>query len=267
MVSPLQGHLVKINFKGFALAILVGVGINVINPVKSLATPSFQLTPMEMQFTPSGGGVNRSFLVQSAGDKPIAVQITIVKRQMAVDGAEVRTDAEEDFIIYPPQIILQPNQTQSVRVTWLGESSPTKELAYRIIAEQVPIESIESQPTESKTERVANIKVLFKYEGTIYITPSNASPQIILQTAESLVEKDRTQLVLNFENQGTAHQLLNSLKVTLTSNDGKTVTLQGEQLKGVIGENILAGNKRRFVLPWPKELPVGPVTATFETSP
>jgi fimbrial chaperone protein len=71
------------------------------------------------------------------------------------------------------------------------------------------------------------------------------------------------------ENQGTAHlKFFSNLKLSLKSAQGQTVTLTGEQqLQGVVGQNILAGNKRQFVLPWPKELPVGPVTATFEINP
>lgn len=253
----------NINFKSLGLSILIGLGINVINVVKVLASPSFQITPIEMQFAPSGGSVNRSYNLQNTGDKPVAVQISIVKREMGIDGVETFTDGEEDFIIYPPQIILKPNENQSIRVTWLGESQPSKELAYRIIAEQIPIESLENTTVEQEGVRV-NIKVLFKYIGTIYITPPNAKPNIVLQGAESKVgENGKNDLVLNFENQGTMRQLLTNLKLTL-SNQGKTVTLSGEKLKGIEGENILAGNKRQFIIPWPQELPVGEVTATFE---
>ncbi|WLT38255.1 hypothetical protein NON20_22650 [Synechocystis sp. B12] len=186
---------------------------------------------------------------------------------MSIDGTEELPPAEEDFIVFPPQIILMPNQLQAVRVVWVGDSAPSKELPYRIIAEQVPVEAIERTIDQPVEDRIVDIKVLFKYLGTIYITPPNASSKVILDSAESLVSEDGIKkLVLNFENQGTAHKLLTGLEINLIS-EGKTVTLSGdEQLKGVIGENILAGNKRRFVLPWPKELPVGPVTATFTTN-
>ncbi|UOO11603.1 MULTISPECIES: fimbria/pilus periplasmic chaperone [unclassified Synechocystis] len=222
---------------------------------------------MEMRLSPVGGGASRSFLLQSTGTQPVAVQLSVAGRKMSIDGVEELPIEEENFVLYPPQVILRPNQVQAVRVVWVGNPTPAQELPYRIIAEQVPIDDLQPTVDMPTDRRVADIKVLFRYVGTIYVTPPNASPKVFLEGAEPSTTEDGSQkLVLNFENQGTAHQLLRGLTVNLTS-EGKTVTLSGdEQLKGVIGENILAGNKRRFVLPWPKELPVGPVTATFTTN-
>lgn len=251
----------------FLCGLVGSITFNLALPRVTEASPSFQLSPMEMQFTPAGGGASRSFLLRSTGTQPVAVQISVAGRQMSIDGIEEMPLEEEDFVVYPPQIILMPNQVQAVRVVWVGDPTPAEELPYRIVAEQVPIDALEPKIDEPTDTRIVDIKVLFKYVGTIYVTPPNASPKVVLEGAEPFTSEDGSQkLVLNFENQGTAHQLLTSLKINLTA-EGKTITLSGdEQLKGVIGENMLPGNKRRFVLPWPKELPVGPVTATFTTN-
>jgi fimbrial chaperone protein len=42
------------------------------------------------------------------------------------------------------------------------------------------------------------------------------------------------------------------------------VDLEGEQLKGLAGENILAGKRRIFLVPWPQELQEGNLDATFQ---
>jgi fimbrial chaperone protein len=254
-------------FQNLVWGLLTGIAFTFTVPGIAIASPSFQLSPMEMRFSPIGGGASRSFLLRSAGTQPVAIQISIVTRNVSIDGIEELPPAEDDFIVFPPQIILMPNQTQTVRVVWVGDDSPSKELPYRIVAEQVPIDALEPKIDEPTDTRIVDIKVLFKYVGTIYVTPPNASPKVVIEGAEPFTSEDGSQkLVLNFENQGTAHKLLTGLVVNLTS-AGQTITLSGdEQLKGVIGENILAGNKRRFVLPWPKELPVGPVTATFTTN-
>ena len=103
----------------------------------------------------------------------------------------------------------------------------------------------------------------------MYVKPQGATAKIVLESTSSQKSKEGVeQLVLNFANQGTAHQLLpTNLQVTITASSSQKITLAGEQLKEVRGQNILPGNKRQFILPWPKELPVGPVTATFDTTP
>jgi fimbrial chaperone protein len=183
-----------------------------------------------------------------------------------LDGTEINTDADDQFLIYPPQLVIPPGEQQAVRVTWLGDPKPTKELAFRIIAEQVPVDLTELTQTEG--DRTLTVRVLLRYVGSVYIKPDGVAPKLVLESASS--QKDKTgadQLVLNVANQGTAHRLLQNIKVMVTASSGKSVTLAGKQLEGVLGENILADSKRQFILPWPKEIPVGPVTATFDTNP
>jgi fimbrial chaperone protein len=148
----------------------------------------------------------------------------------------------------------------------LGDPIPAKELAFRIIAEQVPVDLTELTQTEKG--KSVTVKVLFRYVGSVYIRPEGVAPKLVLESASS--QKDKAgadQLVLNVANQGTAHRLLQNIKVMVTAGSGQSVILAGKQLEGVLNENILADSKRQFILPWPKELPVGPVTATFDTNP
>jgi fimbrial chaperone protein len=202
----------------------------------------------------------------STGDKPVAIQLGMVTRESSLDGTEINTDADDQFLIYPPQLVIPPGEQQAVRITWLGDPKPTKELAFRIIAEQVPVDLTELTQTEG--DRTLTVRVLLRYVGSVYIKPDGVAPKLVLESASS--QKDKTgadQLVLNVANQGTAHRLLQNIKVMVTAGSGKSVTLAGKQLEGVLNENILADSKRQFILPWPKEIPVGPVTATFDTNP
>jgi fimbrial chaperone protein len=188
-------------------------------------------------------------------------------REISLDGTETNVDADDQFLIYPPQLVIPPGEQQSVRITWLGDPNPAKELAFRIIAEQVPVDLTEIKQTEG--EKTVSVKVLLRYMGSVYIRPEGVAPKLIVENANA--QKSKTgaeQLVINVANQGTAHQFLQNIKVTVKAGSGQSVTLAGEQqLKGVLNENILADSKRQFILPWPKELPVGPVTATFDTNP
>jgi len=117
----------------------VYLGLNLLGTQPSFAAATFRLLPMEMKLAPSGRGATQSFQVESTGDQPVAVQIHTAVRQVGLDGTETYPESEKDFLVYPPQILLKPGTQQTVRVTWLGESKPAKELAYRIIAEQLPL--------------------------------------------------------------------------------------------------------------------------------
>jgi fimbrial chaperone protein len=226
---------------------------------------AFKLLPISRTFAPAGSGATQSYQVVNDSDAPLAVQMSVVQRQMDLAGKESYQPADEDFLVYPPQILLQPQKTQTVRVTWLGDPQPAKELAYRIIAEQMPINL--EKPKDNQTQPVGQVKVLLRYLGSLYIRPTNVKPDLVLETAELQKGKNGTnELAINFYNRGTARAALKNLKLHLVG-QGATVDLQPEQLKEINNAVILAGNKRRFVMPWPNNLPVGSVTATFEFGP
>ncbi|MBE9241907.1 molecular chaperone [Synechocystis salina] len=232
-----------------------------------LAGGAFQLSPAVVKFSPSGGGATQSFIITSTGDEPVAIQMDVVTRAMTLDGSEVNQDSSDDFIIYPPQIIVPPGTQQAVRVTWIGEPNPSKELAYRLVAEQLPVNLSQIVSVDEETGATVNITVTLRYLSSVYITPPNTSAKVVVESAaHEKSDNGQDSLVVVLDNQGTAHRLLDGVGLRVSSSNGESVTLEQEQLKGLLGENMLAETKRRFVLPWPKELPVGPVTATFTTN-
>ena len=253
--------------KRLGLLLSLFLGFSLSSSPSVLAGGNFQLETVSVDFSPSGSSATQSFILKSTGDKPVAIQLGMATREISLGGKETNVDADDQFMIYPPQLVIPPGEQQTVRVTWLGDPIPTKELAFRIIAEQVPVDLTEIKQTEEG--KTVSIRVLLRYLGSVYIKPEGVASKLVLESASS--QKDKTgadQLVLNVANQGTAHRLLQNIKVTVKAASGQSVTLAGEkQLEGILGENILADSKRQFILPWPKEIPVGPVTATFDTNP
>ncbi|MBE9111160.1 molecular chaperone [Nodosilinea sp. LEGE 07298] len=245
---------------GCLASLLVGAGALVAPP--GWADATYQLLPSTLTLEPSGSRSTGSFQVRSTGDEPVAVEIRVTERQMDLQGTETRPDAEDDFVVYPPQILLQPGQVQTVRVTWLGEPNPEHELPYRLIAEQLPIAI--DEPEAVVTTAVVRINALYNFVASLYISPRGSSPNIVIESASHQTINGQDALVLQFNNQGTAHKVMTGLHLTLTAAGGQTITLSPEQLQGVSGENMLAQHQRQFTLPWPDGLPVGPVSATID---
>jgi len=252
---------------GWALSLTIGLNLNLLVPQSVLAGAGFRLSPNGAVLQPFGPEASKDFYVTSTGDEPVAVQVRMVKREIMPDGKEVTSPEENDFLVYPPQMVLEPNERQLIKVIWVGDTDLTKELAYRAIVEQVPV-NLTPVKVENSGGIPISITIVSTYIASVYVTPPGATAKVILESASSQKSKEGTaQLVLNFANQGTAHQLLpTDLQVTVTASSSQKITLAGEQLKEIRGQNILPGNKRQFILPWPKELPVGPVTATFDTT-
>ncbi|WP_066348303.1 fimbria/pilus periplasmic chaperone [Geminocystis sp. NIES-3708] len=259
-------------FYKIGLTLFAIMGLNCLTIPSTLAQSSFLVVPTTAKLSPVGSGVTKTFLIENVSKEILAVEIYCTKREIDIDGNESQSLVEDDFLLYPPQIILKPGESQSVRLTWVGDPQPPQELAYWMITAQVPIpvkteekpETIEQQPSQGIR---VNISALFNHQGAIYITPRNIKSSLVLESVSHRKnDEGKDQLVILFENKGTAHQLLRDVEIKLTSNNNQnqSIILTKQQLNSVEGKNILAGNKRQFIIPWPQELPVGEVTATVE---
>lgn len=228
-------------------------------------TLAFQLKPISQVFAPIGNEATRSYTVINDSDERIAVEVSVVERSMAIDGQETYNLADEDFLIYPPQMILEPQTVQTVRVTWLGDPEPSQELAYRLVAEQLPISLV--APDQQAAQPTGSVQILLRYLGSFYIRPTGATANVQLDSVETITNAGgEAQVAITLSNQGTASTHLRNLQVTLTAQE-TPVTLGPDQLEGMVGQVILAGHQRRFVIPRPANLPNGPISATFQYQP
>lgn len=211
---------------------------------------ALRFSPFRVKFEPSGAGANQLFAVENDTDAPASVQIRIVTREVDVDGGEKNADAEKDFAIYPAQMVLKPHTTRSVRVQWLGDPKLKEEKAYRIIAEQLPVNLDKQKPKTSA------VKFLVTYRGALFVTPPGLAHNVTLDftgTTQDATGKKMLEIVLH--NRGTQHALLRNLKLDIKDDKGNSVSLAGQsQLKGITGEGILAKHRRRFLIPRPTEL-------------
>jgi P pilus assembly chaperone PapD len=80
------------------------------------AAQAFKLEPMLTEFGPSGRSANQAFRVENDSSNTVAVQISMLTRQIDLEGNETNAPAEDDFLVYPPQVLLKPNQVQTLRV-------------------------------------------------------------------------------------------------------------------------------------------------------
>ena len=222
---------------------------------------AFQLIPMSQVLAPVGNSSTKSYEVANNSDERVAVEVSIVKRHMDIDGQESYEPAEEDFLIYPSQMILEPQSVQTVRVTWLGDPSPSQELAYRLVAEQLPISLF--SPEEDTARPSGSVQVLLRYLGSLYIRPDTTTVDVQIASVEAIESERESQLAITVINHGTAYARLQDVQIGLTA-QGVTLPLNAEQLQAINDQVVLAGSQRRFIIPRPSNLPSGPVTATLQ---
>lgn len=218
---------------------IISLGLTLVLATLTTSASAFELKPLYTALSPSGAGAERVFRVTNTNDKPIAVQFNTTTRQQNPDGTEKQVAADNLFMIYPPQAVIPAHKTQKVRVQWLGQQNPKKELAYRFVAEQVPVNLSKGKKT--------GVQMVMTLVGSIYIEPKGVKHQLSV----SNLHQKGNQLAFTIKNSGTKHALLEGLKMDLLG-DGQQLKLSGEQVAGADGKNILAGAYRHFSIPYPQ---------------
>ena len=214
---------------------------------------AYKLEPISRVFTPSGSSSSQTFELTNSGSERVAVMMSFTTLELDADHNESNRPADDDFLVYPAQILLPPNGRQTVRVTWLGTPNPASELAYRIIAQQVPIELLDKTAPPTPT---GQMKVLVTYRGSIYIRPAAAAPKIVLDSAEVTEEAGHEALVVTLRNAGSAVGLLKNCSVRIETKSA-AFDVPVANMSAIVNTRILARHTRRYRLPWPSTLQPG----------
>jgi fimbrial chaperone protein len=206
----------------------------------SVNSYAFKFSPMSSTIGVKGSDGTALYYLENDTDQAIAVQVNLVKREMDLNGVESNPKIANELTLYPTQLIIPPNEKRSVKIAWVGKELPSKELAYRLIAEQLPIE------LEKNKNKKASIKVLLRYIAALYVKAEDYSSEIKVAEVKSVDKK----ISILIENVGKKHQVLANLNLKfIDENKKKEILFNAEDLKGMSGENVLADSKRIFVFP------------------
>ncbi len=97
---------------------------------------------------------------------------------------------------------------------------------------------------DAKKGKQAGIKMLLKYVAALYVDPGETAADVVLKKFEVSAKG----VLITLVNRGSKHAPL--LRPELLFNkDKQKISLRGDQLKGLAGENILAGTTRQFLVP------------------
>lgn len=208
------------------------------------AAQALSFTPIETDFSPAGRGATQVFRLENTTAEPAAVEISVKTRAMQTNGEDTLGDADDQFNIFPAQVVLQPGQAQTIRVQYTGPAQLEAERAFRLIAEQLPID------VGQAPQNGGRMRLLVKYVASAYVVPANARAVLGVQQVQAVQDGANRWLDVTIRNEGNARKILKGARLAY----GDTV-LEGAAVKGLAGENVLARTTRVFRIPAPARLP------------
>lgn len=244
----------------------LAMAILLLSPALFAAPASaYEFSPIVAQFNSKGAAATRTFTLRNTQQEPVAIQIEVFQRSADATGEETRVPEFDDFIVTPPQVVLAPGQSQAIRVQWIGDANPAAELSYRIVTTQLPIKYASEQISGDVQ---ATLQLGYKYEAAVYVAPQNVKPSASITAAAAATDAAGNRVMrLTIKSTGTRRAILETPEITVTpASGGQSVVLKGEAVSAIQMKNIITGTQRVLDIPWPSNVPYGPVTASLKTT-
>ena len=204
---------------------------------------AFSFSPMTVSIAPSGANAVMTYKVTNESDQQIAVSVKVATRTIDAAGVEKNEPADKLFLVFPSRVVLKANSSQNVKVQYRGSATIAAESAFRVIAEQLPVDF-----TKSAT---SGVSILLTYVAALYVTPKNTAPKLVFAQAVGAQKDGKPGLQVTVKNEGTKHALLSNPIIRINESSGSSPKeFSGEAAAGIDGQNILALSERTFFVPW-----------------
>jgi len=184
------------------------------------------------------------FKIKNPTADPVAVEISVLKL-IDTNGKKEQREATNMVKAYPTQLVLDPKETKSIRVRYMGSGLPQNEEVYRVIAKELDIDVSGKQEEKSTNKIKAHIKMRFSYEGLLFVHQPNSKVELFVESIQLLGNI----LNINIKNSGTASTVPNAKNYNfIVKVKNKEYALTENDLKGTEFRRVLTGKTNTFQL-------------------
>ena len=225
------------------------------------AAQAMTVQPVVIDLQTAGRQMSHVITVENTFATPLPVELTIQELDLTTEGVKQTGKDPGDLLVFPPQAIIAPGQTQTFRVQYVGDPGLAKSKHYYITVAQLPIKLPEGQSA---------IQILYNFQVLISVGPLGVKPKIEAQGAEVTAGPGgKSFATVTMVNQSPAHGYLSNghLRVVEKDRSGAQIfskTLSGAEIQQTMGFGLIGGGQTRRVAV-PVELPSadGTVEASF----
>lgn len=217
--------------------------------------------PVVIDLQTAGRQMSTVVTVENTFATPLPVELSVQELELTPEGVKQTGKDPGDLMVFPPQAIIEPGQTQTFRIQYVGDPALAKSKHYYVTVAQLPVKLPEGQSA---------IQILYNFQVLVSIAPAGIKPQISVQSATiGKNNAGKPVPILTVNNESTAHGYLANGRLRIVQKDasGKQVfskTLSGAEIQQSMGFGLIGGGQVRRVSV-PVELPSadGTVEASF----
>ncbi|RJF93374.1 molecular chaperone [Sphingomonas cavernae] len=247
--------------------------------LSAVAAEAARVTPMAVDLAPTGSQSASRIEVTNNEDRQLPLEVRMYRGAISETGELDLQPADDRFMVFPPQTVIEPRSQQVFRVQYIPDAMPATSEIYYAAVSQVPVPL---DPSESR------IQVVMRFNVLVNVVPSGTTPDPVVsnvavvdrdielpadekQPAEKQVKRTEKQrgIEVRIENKGTRYFAAGRTGWTIAGADEAgapvSVNYTDAQMSDLIGMGIVApGKARKFFVPTEKLLKTGSVTVTLK---
>lgn len=225
------------------------------------AVIAMTVQPVVINLTTSGRTMTQTFTVENTFANPLPVEIRTQQLTLTQDGVQGTGTESSDLLVFPAQAMIQPGQTQTFRVQYVGDPELAASRHYYVTVAQLPVQMPQGQSA---------IQILYNFQVLVSVSATGAQSAITVNSAA--IERNaagRPVPAITVTNAAVAHGYLSNGRLRIVQRDasGREVfrrILPGPELQQTIGFGLIgSGQTRRVIIPVELPSSEGTVEAQF----
>lgn len=201
-----------------------------------------EVMPMRVELVPQGGSRSALVSVRNTRDLDLPFEVVVLRRITAADGTETLEPADADFLVFPPQGLVKPGSSQSVRFEYVGEQNLTESRSYLLDVREVPV----TPPGFSGIMTVYNVGV------AVYVEP----PRAFADLEVSALSRDGALITFDIRNRGNDFVVLSRRDIEFDFG-GETIRMAGSEFTSRTSNPVVPPNSVRHFKMQADGLPAG----------
>lgn len=199
------------------------------------AAPSMRVNPMIVYLSPTQTSTVIQLTNVTAND--LAIEINTVRRTVE-NGAEKPVPGDDDFVIFPPQMIIKARETQALRVQWVAGTALTSSQSYYVNVTQVPAPL---QPGQS------GVRIAYRFSVSVHIVPPGTEPDLKILEIKAATRESKPGFELTVRNDGKRFARLADYEMSLAG--GRTWSR--EDMRALVKAGfLLPAQQSTFFVPY-----------------
>jgi P pilus assembly chaperone PapD len=206
--------------------------------------------------------MTQTISVENTFSTPLPVELRVEELRADGNGFTGTGVESNDLLVFPPQAMIQPGQTQSFRVQYVGDPALARSKHFYVTIAQLPVQRAEGAPA---------IQVLYNFQVLVSVSPQGGEPALRIDSAEAATTAEGTPAAaITVTNTSTTHGYLSNGRLRIVQKDsaGRRLAekvLTGTEIQQSIGYGLIAGGQtRRIVVPVEQAHPGATIEAIFD---